>query len=311
MRQFVDEVGRVARGEASVRTTQPMGKPGRPKAELVQTLLGVRAGGAVPIAGTTPASAPVLAPAGMPLAPGAVAALKDAPAGATMQGVGSSPAIAPPPAGAPAADLSPERSPWAPPATAAAGELAATLVPAPAPASPSPSPVAEPQAMPIVAPVSQRAITQGTGPQSVAPPQVANAPAPSAGKGKDKGDSKGKFRETLWFKKGDLDAQAAVAAAEERAKTGKDTGGGPSDSLPMDERYKDDGSISRGDKEKYSLRTGSTQAMGALRDGPAQSSSKVSEDSLISEMKAGRGKILALIGLAVVVLIVIVVVVAT
>ncbi|HWU90259.1 MAG TPA: serine/threonine-protein kinase, partial [Kofleriaceae bacterium] len=45
VRQFVDEVGRVARGEQSVRSTLPMGKAGRPKAELVQTLLGVRGSG--------------------------------------------------------------------------------------------------------------------------------------------------------------------------------------------------------------------------------------------------------------------------
>ncbi|HEY0992411.1 MAG TPA: serine/threonine-protein kinase, partial [Kofleriaceae bacterium] len=46
VRQFVDEVGRVARddgeGKADLKTTQPMGRAGKPKAELVQTLLGVR-----------------------------------------------------------------------------------------------------------------------------------------------------------------------------------------------------------------------------------------------------------------------------
>jgi hypothetical protein len=153
----------------------------------------------------------------------------------------------------------------------------------------------------------------------VPPPQVTNAPRPASRKGKEgkedkEGDgkgSKGKFRETLWFKKGELDAEAAQAAAAERARTGRDTGGERVDSLPMDERYKDDGSISRRDKEKYSLRTGSTESMQRLRDAQTQSNPKMSEDSLISEMKAGRGKILALIGLAVVVLVVIVVLVAT
>ena len=69
----------------------------------------------------------------------------------------------------------------------------------------------------------------------------------------------------MWFKKGDLDTQAAIAAAEERARTGKDVATDKADSLPMDERYKDDGSISRSDKEKYSLRTGGTQMMMAAR----------------------------------------------
>ncbi|MBC7975401.1 MAG: protein kinase, partial [Myxococcales bacterium] len=44
VRQFVDEVGRVARGEVDSKSTQAMGRIGKPKAELVQTLLGVRGG---------------------------------------------------------------------------------------------------------------------------------------------------------------------------------------------------------------------------------------------------------------------------
>jgi hypothetical protein len=90
----------------------------------------------------------------------------------------------------------------------------------------------------------------------------------------------------MWFKKGDLDAQAAVAAAEERARTGKDHANDKADSKSIDERYNDDGSITRGDKEKYSLRTGGTQMMSAVRDDRAsQSLGKVSEDALIGEMK--------------------------
>src|SRR6185503_15762507 len=45
VRQFVDEVGRVAREDGDkldLRTTAPMGRAGKPKAELVQTLLGMR-----------------------------------------------------------------------------------------------------------------------------------------------------------------------------------------------------------------------------------------------------------------------------
>jgi hypothetical protein len=135
-------------------------------------------------------------------------------------------------------------------------------------------------------------------PPVVAPPVVAApvVPAPAvaavaapAGKKKapDEASNKGKFRETLWFKKGELDAQAAQAAAEERARTGKDVGSDKADSLPMDERYKDDGSITRGDKEKYSLRTGHTQSMAPVRERDA-GGKDVSEDALIGEMKGGR-----------------------
>ena len=116
----------------------------------------------------------------------------------------------------------------------------------------------------------------------------------------------------MWFKKGELDAQAAQAAAEERAATGKDVPTDKADSLPIDERYKDDGSITRGDKEKYSLRTGATQMMMKVQEpGEAGASmSKVSEDALIGEMKGGRSKVLIAIAIAVVAIVLLIVLVA-
>jgi hypothetical protein len=120
---------------------------------------------------------------------------------------------------------------------------------------------------------------------------IAPQPAASGKKSSARADDgKGKFRETMWFKKGDLDAQAAVAAAEERARTGKDVASDKSDTKAIDERYNDDGSITRGDKEKYSLRTGATQMMSAIQDprnkGKASASlNKVSEDELVGEMR--------------------------
>jgi hypothetical protein len=82
----------------------------------------------------------------------------------------------------------------------------------------------------------------------------------------------------------------------------------------MDERYKDDGSISRGDKEKYSLRTGATQMMAALRAGEAPPGAsghhKVSEDALIGEMKGGRGKVLIAIAIGVVALVLLIALIA-
>ena len=98
----------------------------------------------------------------------------------------------------------------------------------------------------------------------------------------------------MWFKKGELDAQAAERAAEERERTGRDTGSEKADSLPLEDRYKDDGSISRGDKEKYSLRTGGTQMMKKVSR-ESGSSTNVSEDELIGEMKGGRNIVFLLI----------------
>ena len=301
VRQFVDEVSRVARGESDPKSTQSMGKVGRPKAELVQTLMGVRGGGMLPLGSGPPVNTPAAGAPGMP-ATSRPAPERQAPA---MQ----APAMQAPSMPAPVAVAQPsavamtgDRSPWAPPGgqpVAAAAVVAARVVVA-APVVAAPVVAAPVLAAPVLAaPV-------------VASPQVAAQPA--GRKKSDEPGSKGKFRETMWFKKGDLDAQAAVTAAEERERTGKDASADKADSLPMDERYKDDGSISRGDKEKYSLRTGATQMMTTVQDPRKQTAGesmpKVSEDALIGEMKAGRGKIFIAIGAAAILIAVIIILLA-
>jgi eukaryotic-like serine/threonine-protein kinase len=297
VRQLIDEVGRVAKSEVIElnKPVQPAAK--RPKAELVSTLMGVSKGGAALGLAVKPAgpSAPTIASAptvgtGVPsVAASAPAAVSASPHQASiMQTVIGMPPQSPNPS--PPHPAQESRSPWAAPGAApavASSPAAATIVPVAAPAVAAP-------AAPIVpaAPV-------------VAAPLVAkkNADAPK----EDRNEKKGKFRETMWFKKGDLGTQAAIAAAEERARTGKDVAADKADSLPMDERYKDDGSISARDKEKYSLRTGGTQMMQAMRDGGPAAAPNVSEDELIGEMKGGRKAVMIaiVIGLAAIVAIVV------
>ncbi|MBA3453268.1 MAG: protein kinase, partial [Deltaproteobacteria bacterium] len=307
VRQFVDEVGRIARGESDSKPSQLLGKAGRPKAELVQTLLGVRHGMGG-FAGTSP-QAPIL-----PQAVAAAAAPSKAVGSATAVGFSGgfgeaapapmqAPAMQAPAMQAPVAVAAPsvlaqppaqgmaplERSPWAPPP---ASSVPATTVPS-SPAAMAGAHSAITAAAPEIAKVARPVVAAPVvAPPVVAAPVVA-APvlaAPQVATPRKKAGedaSKGKFRETMWFKKGDLDTQAAVAAADEHAKTGKDAGGDKADSLPIDERYKDDGSISRGDKEKYSLRTGATQMMSTVgaEKNASGSVAKVSEDALIGEMK--------------------------
>ncbi|MEO8703866.1 MAG: serine/threonine-protein kinase [Kofleriaceae bacterium] len=341
VRQFVDEVGRIARGEekADSRSPQALGKGGgRPKADLVQTLLGVRAG--FPL--TAPAPAPAPAPQPVTTLPMA-AALPPASHAVTVAGIPPGVAIAaaaepalmapamgapvaiatslPAPsiaAGAPTAVPPPERSPWAPPSTippssggSTAGAQAAVAVAVAAPevakvaaVTAPPSVVAAPTLPVPAAPVAPVVAT-------TKPPVVSNAPAP-AGKKKsaEEAGSKGKFRETLWFKKGELDAVAAAAAetADEKKEAPPSDKG---DSLPLDERYKDDGTITRGDKEKYSLRSGNTAMIKAVTPGrESGSGTRVSEDALIGEMKGGRQWILIAIGAGVLLLVILIVVLA-
>jgi hypothetical protein len=238
VRQFVDEVGRVSRGEAESQA--PLMVPVHKKSHMVPTLLGVSPGEPVEPAGG-------------------------------------------------------DRSPWAPPATAPGIAVPAVVATMPVPL--------------VTAPVAAAAGAGVAAPVVAAPvvpvPALASQLAAAAGKKPADDDaSRGKFRETLWFKKGELDAEAAEAAAETRARTGKDGGPDKTDLLPIDERYRDDGSLSRTDKDKYSLRTGGTMTHKALREPTSARVKGSSNDALIGELKSGRNAILIVIAVGLVAIVV-------
>ncbi len=154
--------------------------------------------------------------------------------------------------------------------------------PAPAVAQPAPA-VAQP------APVAARVPAGGKrkGGKSKSPP-VEKKPG-----------SKGKFRETMWFKKGELDEAAARAAAQSKSDAGVSS---KADEMEMDERYTDDGSITQQDQDRLSLRTGATMMMDSMNAPQAAPRGNVSEDYLVSEMTEGRNKIILLIGVVAVVI---------
>jgi len=98
-----------------------------------------------------------------------------------------------------------------------------------------------------------------------------------------------RFRETLWFKKGDDDSMAAGAAAE-AAIAGQVVDLVGVDSLPIEDRYRDDGSVTGDDSRRYSVRTGTTQTVQAIPPGPLPKRwrKRVSERELIAEMSPTR-----------------------
>jgi len=104
--------------------------------------------------------------------------------------------------------------------------------------------------------------------------------------------SRAKFRDTLWFKKGEVDAinahAAAVAAAEGRAPELD-----RADSLPIEDRYLDDGTVTQSDSEKYGLRTGVTGRTVALASAPSPKHwhQQVSERDLVGELGSARARI--------------------
>jgi serine/threonine-protein kinase len=171
--------------------------------------------------------------------------------------------------------------------------------------APASSPVAATPASPqggAFAPMSYTpaaAVPPAAAPGPAASPAAAQPPAAGA-KGKAKGQpeapptKKGQFRETMWFKKGELDEAAAQAAAMVQSSSPDALPvSDKADEMPIEDRYKDDGTISAKDRERLSLRTGHTQMMQAVKVSGQRG--KVSEDELVSEMRSGRGKIFLIV----------------
>ena len=103
-------------------------------------------------------------------------------------------------------------------------------------------------------------------PQAISPtpaPGVAPTPKPAAG---------GNFRETLWFKKGDVDQMVAEARARVEAARAKGVAVSEADAAaaagapaapeeqvkPLADQYVDDGTLTAEDRKKFSLRSGGT-----------------------------------------------------
>ncbi len=211
-----------------------------------------------------------------------------------------------PPTASPVAQTAPDTAPAPQPAPTPAPQ------PAPTPMVQQPAPTNGAQAQASAPPVAEPPAPQVPGPQIPAPsvpPQAStgrpggkranSAEQPSAAAKRDK--DKGKFRETLWFKKGELDAVAAEAAAAAAAQGQDDLVSDKADQMAIEDRYVDDGTVTQSDKKAYSLRTGHTQMMRAVQDSPVAGG--MAEDDLVSEMKSGRTKIIALIAVGLIVVI--------
>jgi serine/threonine-protein kinase len=142
------------------------------------------------------------------------------------------------------------------------------------------------------------------GPAVTPSPAVAAARAPATGAGPSKpAGAAGAFRETLWFKQGDVDQMVADARAKLEAARGK-PGAVPEPELPvadaklLEDRYVDDGSVTVEDRKAYSLRSGATST--ALPTvGGVVPGERMSEAEMIGEI--GSGKRVAIIVAAVVI----------
>lgn len=100
------------------------------------------------------------------------------------------------------------------------------------------------------------------------------------------------FRETLWFKKGDLDAQEVPAPASDDEPSSNAL-------LPIEDRYLDDGSVTGSDRVAFSIQTGSTQHLQPIEDEGIDVGTGAELDSLVGEMKRGRRRVYAALGASV------------
>jgi hypothetical protein len=147
-------------------------------------------------------------------------------------------------------------------------------------------------------------------PVAATPPPVAAAPTAGAAPGKPGGAAA--FRETLWFKQGDVDQMVADARAklESSRKVGAPAPEPelpPADTKPLEDRYRDDGSVSVEDRKKYSLRSGGTAA-GLPTVGGAMPGERMSAEEMMGEIGGGKRVGIIVVAVAAVLAIIVVLV---
>jgi len=288
--------------KAAVPGTSGAGKPAGGDAGMAKTMLfagnqadiarmvaeATAAKAAAAAASAAPASSPPVAPARV--APVAPVAAKPAPKAAPAPVVEPTISVM----DTMAADLSTPRPPAAQPApTPSAKPVAAAAQKAAQPADPR-------AAAPAAQPAQQSTTPSSLGGGGIKPAEAGKAPPPKPGAA---------FRETLWFKKGDVDQLVADAKAKQVAagKPPAEEELPTDDARPLEDRYVDDGSVTTEDRKKFSLRTGGTStAMPAVAN--AIPGEGMNERELVHEI--GRGRRTAILIVAAVVVVALIVVVA-
>jgi hypothetical protein len=213
--------------------------------------------------------------------------------------------------------MSPHAAPYAQPLTTRSSPqsfmpaaqtpgMASPHPPTPAPYAPTPAPL--PRAPQAAMSQGARAPLQAMAGQPAQPAPVQPAMRPGeAGKGAPP-KAGAAFRETLWFKQGDVEQMVADAKAKLQA-TGKAAAEGPviaEDARPLEDRYVDDGSVTVEDRKKFSLRTGGTSTA-IPTAGPEVPGERMDEREIVGEISGGRRTLILVIAAVVVLALVVVI----
>jgi serine/threonine-protein kinase len=278
-------------GEAALAKTMMFGGNQADIARMVAEARAAKAAAAAP----TPAAVPpsVAAIPGAPAVPATVVPVAPPPAARAMPQpvpMQMQPTIA---AGVVPPNVQPSVQPLA---------VARPAAPVPAPA-PAPAPPAKRQPTALAgggAPAPQAGQpAQPAAPAVIKPHEAGKAPPPKAGAA---------FRETLWFKQGDVEQLVADAKAK-AAASGKGTGDVPvmpQDARPLEDRYADDGSVTVEDRKKFSLRTGGT-ATALPTAGGEIPGERMNEDEMVGEISSSRRTFILIIAAVVILALVVVI----
>ncbi|HEX6835199.1 MAG TPA: hypothetical protein VF334_01435, partial [Polyangia bacterium] len=217
---------------------------------------------------------------------------------------------------APSMPAQPQAPPQAPTMMAEAPaprpQPAAPRAPMPTPIQQAPLPQAPPPQAQQAAPQAPTMMAEAPrAPANHAPPATA-APAampatPLTAKANNQSGKKGAFRETAWFKRGEIEeemAKAQAAAGDNALKTGTTGQHAPVDDSQVD--------LSAQDRARLSLKTGATQAMPVIKgvgtgSVPALPGERMNEEEMLAELNPSRkyfiiaGAVLFAIVLAVVI----------
>jgi hypothetical protein len=282
MRQFLNDVAALGTQPSGAATFGAGARPAGPA--LAKTMM--FAGGAPEVqrlvaeatAARAEANGSAAAPAVVYAAAPAVAVAAPAPAPVPPSVIVSDSLVTPPP---PVVAPDPHRTP--PPNRSHGAAVAATMI-------------AMPAATPAPIPGSSRGAGNGAQAHAHAAAAAA-APAGDDRKGGAAGGGTGNFRETLWFKKGDVDQMVADAKAKAAGRGKPD--GAPEDAKPLEDRYVDDGSVTVEDRKNFSLRSGGTSSSLPTVRG-AVPGDRMSDAEMLNEMGGGRKVAIIVIAVAVV-----------
>jgi serine/threonine-protein kinase len=142
------------------------------------------------------------------------------------------------------------------------------------------------------------------------PPPVGAAPLATGAAAGPKRTGAAAFRETLWFKQGDVDQMVADARAKLDASRGKVAAPAPepevlpAETKPLEDRYRDDGTVSVDDRKKYSLRSGATSA-GLPAVGGVVPGDRMSAEEMMGEIGGGKRTVIIIAAIAVVLAVVV------